>query len=100
MHVRDVGRQHRKLLDAQSTPKEKIDRLAEVNVLSQLANVCRTTVVRDAWTRGQALTVHGWIYGVHDGLLRDLGVEVASRDELGAVLDAGFARLDGNDASR
>jgi carbonic anhydrase len=100
MHVRDVGRQHRKLLDAQSTTRERIDRLAEVNVLSQLANVCRTTVVRDAWTRGQALTVHGWIYGVHDGLLRDLGVEVASRDELGAVLDAGFARLDGNDASR
>jgi carbonic anhydrase len=100
MHVRDVGRQHRKLIDAQPTTRDKIDRLAEVNVLSQLANVCRTTIVRDAWLRGQPLTVHGWIYGVHDGLLRDLGVEVANRDELGAVLDAGFARLDGNESGR
>ena len=100
MHVRDVGRQHRKLIEAQSTDEAKLDRLAEVNVLSQLANVCRTTVVRDAWTRGQKLTVHGWIYGVHDGLLRDLGVEVSSRDELGSTLDSGFARLDGNESGR
>ena len=100
MHVRDVGRQHKKLIDAQPTGKGKHDRLAEANVLSQLANVCRTTVVRDAWSRGQALTVHGWIYGVHDGLLRDLGVEVNRGDELGAVLDAGFARLDGNESGR
>ena len=69
-------------------------------MLSQLANVCRTTVVRDAWSRGQSLSVHGWIYGVHDGLLRDLGVEVTSRDELGTVLDAGFARLDGHESGR
>jgi len=94
MHVRDVGRQHRHLLDAQSTFDGKLARLAEVNVLSQLANVCRTTVVRDAWARSQDLTVHGWIYDVQDGLLRDLGVEVSSSDELGAVLDAGFARLE------
>ncbi|MEO7761861.1 MAG: carbonate dehydratase, partial [Casimicrobiaceae bacterium] len=92
MHVRDVGRQHRKLIEAQSTDEAKLDRLAEVNVLSQLANVCRTRVVRDAWTRGQKLTIHGWIYGLHDGLLRDLGVEVSGHDELGSALDSGFAR--------
>jgi len=99
MHVRDVGRQHRHLLDAQSTTEGKLNRLAEVNVLSQLANVCRTTVVRDAWMRGQKLTIHGWIYGVHDGLLRDLGVEVSSRDTLGSALDLGFTRLGTGDES-
>jgi len=94
MHVRDVGRQHRRLIDAQASDRAKHDRLAEVNVLSQLANVCRTTVVRDAWSRGQKLTIHGWIYGVHDGLLRDLGVQVDSRAALGPALDAAFARLE------
>ena len=93
MHVRDVGRQHRKLIESQPSPEEKLNRLAEVNVLSQLANVCRTTVVRDAWSRGQQLTIHGWIYGVHDGLLRDLGVEVSSREELGSTLEAALTRL-------
>jgi carbonic anhydrase len=93
MHVRDVGRQHRKLIEAQPSPEEKLNRLAEVNVLSQLANVCRTTVVRDAWSRGQQLTIHGWIYGVHDGLLRDLGVEVSSREELGSTLESALMRL-------
>ncbi len=99
MHVRDVGRQHKRLIEAQATPSAMHDRLAEVNVLSQLANVCRTTVVRDAWARGQDLTVHGWIYGVHDGLLRDLGVEVEGGDALGPALDAGFARLEANNES-
>ena len=93
MHVRDVGRQHRKLIEAQPTPEAKLNRLAEVNVLTQLANVCRTTVVRDAWSRGQQVTIHGWIYGVHDGLLRDLGVEVSSREELGSTLEAALTRL-------
>jgi carbonic anhydrase len=93
MHVRDVVWQHRHLLDAQPTIEAKQYRLAEANVVHQLVNVCRTTVVRDAWSRGQPLTIHGWIYGVHDGLLRDLGVEVSRLDALTPTVDAAIARL-------
>ena len=50
------------------------DRLCELNVVEQVSNVCRTSIVQDAWARGQALAVHGWIYGLHDGLLHDLNV--------------------------
>ena len=64
-HIQDVRKAH-------ST--RDLDRLCELNVLEQVANVCRTSIVEDAWARGQALTVHGWIYGIHDGLLRDLKV--------------------------
>ncbi len=59
-----------------------MDRLAELNVLEQAVNVCRTTIVQDAWRRAQPLTVHGWIYGLSDGLLRDLGFAVASPGEV------------------
>jgi carbonic anhydrase len=59
-----------------------VDRLCELNVIEQAVHVCRTTVVQDAWARQQALVVHGWIYGLEDGLLRDLGFEVASAKEL------------------
>jgi carbonic anhydrase len=58
------------------------DRLCELNVTEQVANVCRTTVVREAWARGQELAVHGWVYGLGDGLLRDLTGCVTSEREL------------------
>lgn len=72
-HVQDVRRKYRRQLDAEPSEVRRHDLLCESNVLEQVANVSQTTVVRDAWLRGQALTVHGWIYGLHDGLLRDLG---------------------------
>jgi carbonic anhydrase len=72
-HVADVGIKHAVELD--SVPAdERHDRLCELNVVEQVANVCKTTIVEDAWTRGQQLTVHGVVYGLSDGLLRDLGV--------------------------
>ncbi|MCM8610639.1 carbonate dehydratase [Accumulibacter sp.] len=74
-HVRDVHDKHLALVD-ELPPERRHDRLCELNVLEQVANVCQTFVVQDAWQRGQPLTVHGWIYGLHDGLLRDLGVTV------------------------
>ena len=62
-----------------SLPKDRrVDRLCELNVVEQVANVCRTTIVEDAWAAGQELTVHGVVYGLHDGLLRDLGVSRSS----------------------
>ncbi len=81
-HVQDVRAKHRAELDALETEKEQHDRLCELNVIEQVTNLSRTTVVRDAWLRGQAVTVHGWIYDLSDGLLRDLDVSVASEQEV------------------
>ncbi len=80
-HVQDVREKHRTELDAMETESKQHDRLCELNVIEQVTNLSRTTVVRDAWSRGQALTVHGWIYALSDGLLRDLDVSVASEPE-------------------
>ncbi len=83
-HVRDVMQQHETLL--RGVPiSERADRLCELNVIEQVANVCQTTVVQDAWRHGQKLEVHGWIYGVHDGRIRELGIGVDSVDGLGAA---------------
>ena len=81
-HVQDVRAKHRAELDALETEKEQHDRLCELNVVEQVINLSRTTVVREAWSRGQALTVHGWIYDLNDGLLRDLDVSVASEEDV------------------
>ena len=74
-HVQDVAARHAALLDRIPGRGEREDVLCELNVIEQVAHVARTTVVQDAWQRGQALTLHGWIYRLHDGLLRDLGME-------------------------
>src|SRR5881227_1207283 len=77
-HVQDVRWKHLAELDLLASEEERHRRLCELNVVEQVVNVSQTTVVRDAWTRGQALSVHGWIYDLHDGLLRDLDVSVAT----------------------
>jgi carbonic anhydrase len=71
-HVQDVRAKHRDEVAALPTETEQHARLCELNVCEQVINVSRTTIVRDAWARGQELTVHGWVYDLHDGLLRDL----------------------------
>ena len=73
-HVQDVRVHHRAEIDALNTEAEQHARLCELNVTEQVNNVKQTTVVRDAWARGQSVTVHGWIYSLSDGLIRDLGV--------------------------
>src|SRR5574341_945637 len=75
-HVQDVREKQRPLLEALSAEAEKHDRLCELNVVEQVVHACRTTIVQDAWARGQALSVHGWIYALRDGLLRDLEISV------------------------
>ncbi len=81
-HVRDVHLWNRDELAAIADPGARADRLAELNVEAQVANVCHTTIVQDAWRRGQRVTVHGWIYALSDGLLRDLGVVVAGPEQI------------------
>jgi carbonic anhydrase len=80
-HVRDVRAKHLQKIDT-LPPEARHDRLCELNVLEQVANVCQTYVVQDAWQRGQPLTIHGWIYGLKDGLMRDLDITVNAADQL------------------
>ena len=80
-HVQDIRDKHRVELEKLSTAAERHSRLCELNVIEQVINVSQTTVVRDAWRRGQRLAVHGWIYDINDGLLRDLSMCIASEDE-------------------
>ncbi|HEY4424667.1 MAG TPA: carbonate dehydratase [Pyrinomonadaceae bacterium] len=75
-HVQDVYHEHEDELAKISDENERVDRLCELNVIEQVRNVGRTTIVQSAWQRGQELVVHGWIYGLQDGLLRDLGVTI------------------------
>lgn len=81
-HIQDVRSIHQDELDRIASADERARRLCELNVVEQVLNVSRTTIVREAWTRGQDLTVHGWIYGIDDGLLRDLSTSVSSQSEL------------------
>lgn len=80
-HVQDVRDKHAELLARIGDDNLACDRLCELNVIEQVANVCQTTIARDAWQRGQPLAVHGWIYSLHDGLLRDLNVTVTAYEE-------------------
>lgn len=91
-HVRDVHAKHGPRIDAAGEEPARIDRLCELNVIEQVANVCQSTVVRDAWSRGQALAVHGWIYDLKDGIIRDLGATVTRSDEAQASCAAAVAR--------
>jgi carbonic anhydrase len=90
-HVQDVRLKHASQLDALPSEEQRVDRLCELNVIEQVVNVSQTTVVCDAWARGQSLTVHGWIYGLQDGLLRDLGISVGGPAELPERADAARA---------
>ena len=80
-HVKDVREKHLQAIE-ELPPTARHDRLCELNVLEQVANVCQTYVVQDAWQRGQELTIHGWIYGLKDGLMSDLGLTVRKMDDL------------------
>lgn len=80
-HVQDVRHRHRHLLE--SLPDYgRANALCELNVIEQVVNVAQSTVLQDAWARGQEVHLHGWVYGVHDGLLQDLHMDVSGNDDL------------------
>jgi carbonic anhydrase len=82
-HIRDVADRHREILEL--LPEHgRANALCELNVIEQVVNVAHSTVLQDAWTRGQNVTLHGWVYGLQDGLLQDLHITVANMDELQA----------------
>lgn len=81
-HIRDVYGSHAQSLEAIGDRQARADRLCELNVAAQVRNVARTTIVQNAWHRGHPLAVHGWIYGLRDGLLKDLEVTLSGPDDL------------------
>jgi carbonic anhydrase len=91
-HVQDVMHNHEVLLATINDEAQRLDRLCELNVVEQVLNVSRTTIVENAWSRGQELAVHGWIYGIGDGLLRDLNICVTSQSELASAYEAAVGR--------
>ena len=91
-HVQDVRDLHEGFL-AGLPESLRVDALVELNVLEQARNVCRTTVVSDAWQRGQEVVVHGWVYGLHNGLLEDLQITARSLDDVGLAYDTALAQL-------
>jgi len=93
-HVQDVRWKHRTQLDTLGEERVRHQRLCELNVIEQVVNVSQTTVVHDAWARAQPLTVHGWIYDVADGLLRDLGMCITGASDLVGAADAAVRMLD------
>jgi carbonic anhydrase len=93
-HVEDVAELHRRALESCGNEAERVDRLCELNVLEQAEHVCRTTIVQDAWRRGQSVAVHGWIYALSDGLLRDLQFCVRGPEELERVYAGAIAHAE------
>ena len=93
-HVQDVHQKHGKYFGDTLPKAEEHDRLCELNVIEQVVNVCGTTIVQDAWERGQALTIHSWIYGIKDGFLRDLGVTISCPEDLAVKLPQNLARYE------
>jgi carbonic anhydrase len=92
-HVQDVHAKHERIVSREPDIPHRIDRVCELNVIEQVANVCLTTIVRDAWERGQELAVHGWVYGLTDGLVRDLGTTVANAKEVAPAYRAALRAL-------
>jgi carbonic anhydrase len=98
-HVQDVRERHQAVL-APLDPEVRVRRLCELNVVEQVRHVCETTIVRDAWERGQTLAVHGLIYGLEDGRLRDLGASVPGPDDVAPVYAAAVEGLANDQPAR
>jgi carbonic anhydrase len=92
-HVQDVHEKHQHKLSGLAAEGAAADRLCELNVIEQVQNVCQTSIARDAWERGQELHVHGWIYGIADGLARDLGTTISDFQECAGVYQSALAKL-------
>lgn len=84
-HIKDVYYWHREEIDAIQDPEKKSDRMCELNVKAQVENVVSTTIVQNAWKRGQQLAIHGWIYGLHDGRLKDLDLCISNPEQVESV---------------
>jgi len=84
-HIKDVYSKYQAEVDMLKDEEARRDRMCELNVREQVANVCHTTIVQNAWQRGQNLSVHGWVYGIKDGMLKDLKLTVSGLDQLSTI---------------
>lgn len=91
--IREVSRLHQEELDGLPTPVQRANRLAELNVREQVLNVCDTSFARQAWDMGRALSVHGLVYAIGDGILHSLGLHISGQSELDAQMSAGAAAV-------
>ncbi|HJV62416.1 MAG TPA: carbonic anhydrase, partial [Albitalea sp.] len=91
-HVQDVRNRHHAWLDTVA-PDQRVNALVELNVVEQALNVCQTTIVQDAWQRGQEVVVHGWVYGLHNGLLQDLAMTVTSSEDVAPAYEQALAAV-------
>ncbi|WP_428504770.1 carbonate dehydratase [Roseateles sp.] len=91
-HVQDVRNHHSEWLDSIAA-EQRVNALCELNVLEQARNACQTTVVQDAWARGQEIVVHGWVYGLHNGLLEDLRITAASAEQVAPAFQRALAAV-------
>jgi len=98
-HVQDVRNRHLDWLET-LPPEEQVDALGELNVIEQAKNVCQTTIVQDAWARGQELVVHGWFYGLNNGLLRDLKITVQSAAGMAGAVESAIESLHARHAAK
>ena len=92
-HLRDIYHTHAEFLDSVDDPREKVDRLCELNIITQVKNICRSTIVKDAWERQQELTVYGWIYNISNGLLKDLDISVSAQGHVEQIAGEAFRRV-------
>jgi carbonic anhydrase len=97
-HVKDVRNKHQAWLDTVQEAR-RVDALCELNVIEQARNVCHTTVVEEAWRRGQELVIHGWFYGLYNGLLQDMKITIAGPEQVGTAYDDALAGLQSRYAS-
>ena len=91
--MQDVRNKHRTWIDGMEDDTLKLKALCELNVLEQSLNVCETTVMQDAWARGQTVVVHGWVYGLHNGLLNDLSMTAADAADVEPAYEAALAGI-------
>jgi carbonic anhydrase len=93
LNVHDVQYLHQTYLEEGREPRDVVNQVCELNVTEQAVNVCQTNIVKDAWARGQKLTVHGWIYSIADGVLKDLGMNIAYPEEVRSKYDTAVKNI-------
>ena len=92
-HIQDVNQKYRSIVQAAGDIDQQVDRLCELNVIEQALNVCETTIIQDAWARRQPLQVHGWVYGLKDGLIQDLKITMDSPQDMHGIYERAVKHL-------
>ena len=93
-HIQDIAEKYKPLLEVQTTATKKQNLLSRLNVIEQVVNLASTTILEDAWLHGQNISIHGWIYDIHDGILKDLGMCITHSSEIRMVYDDAIRKIE------